>query len=198
MPEPQGVLFESESQFVKGVVRELTGRPELPPLKPEGVWKQGLVATIQGMSAESIYGDALVDRTLGDAVRAGLLLWNDALDESHTISQGIESATGSYWHGIMHRREGDYGNSKYWFRLTGDHPAFQRLATVAAEVLRRGAAGKPELTALTQGGWDPFRFVDLCQEAEGRTDPAARLMQTLQLLEIQVLLAYSEAGALGR
>jgi hypothetical protein len=47
---------------------------------------------------------------------SGLWLLAGDLDRSHTISQGIGSAEGSFWHGIMHRREGDFSNSKYWFR----------------------------------------------------------------------------------
>src|SRR5690348_16418541 len=45
------------------------------------------------------------------AMLAGLWLWHDWLDESHRISQSLSSATGSFWHAIMHRREGDFSNS---------------------------------------------------------------------------------------
>lgn len=57
------------------------------------------------------------------ALVAGLWLYVDELDRSHDVSQSMPDATGSYWHGIMHRREGDFGNSHYWFRRTGQHPA---------------------------------------------------------------------------
>src|SRR5277367_1162697 len=39
------------------------------------------------------------------AMLAGLWLWHDWLDQSHEISQSLHSATGSFWHAIMHRRE---------------------------------------------------------------------------------------------
>ena len=52
-------------------------------------------------------------------------LLDDHLDESHRISQSVSTSSGSYWHGIMHRREPDYGNSGYWFRRVGDHPIFE-------------------------------------------------------------------------
>jgi len=65
------------------------------------------------------------DPALADhpALRAGLWLYVDQLDASHRISQAIKNSTGSFWHGIMHRREGDFSNSHYWFRHTGSHPA---------------------------------------------------------------------------
>lgn len=50
---------------------------------------------------------------------AGLWLYVDDLDRSHAVSQSIETPVGSLWHGIMHRREGDFWNSKYWFRKAG-------------------------------------------------------------------------------
>ena len=54
---------------------------------------------------------------------AGLWLYVDELDRSHVISQQIDDPTGWFWHGIMHRREGDFSNSHYWLRKTGNHPA---------------------------------------------------------------------------
>ncbi len=59
---------------------------------------------------------------------SALWLYVDELDLSHTISQGIKDADGSYWHGIMHRREGDFSNSHYWFHNTGaNHPVYDQI-----------------------------------------------------------------------
>lgn len=60
------------------------------------------------------------------ALLAGLWLYVDDLDRSHRISQSLTDATGSYWHAIMHRREGDFQNSKYWLHQVGRHPAMDR------------------------------------------------------------------------
>lgn len=54
---------------------------------------------------------------------AGLWLYIDDLDRSHDVSQKISGSTGAFWHGIMHRREGDFSNSHYWFNRAGAHAA---------------------------------------------------------------------------
>ena len=79
---------------------------------------------------------------------AGLWLYVDDLDRSHTVSQSLDDATGAYWHGIMHRREGDFSNSHYWMRRAAAHP------------LRRS---RPEL--------DPDALVDAVAAAQGSDKP---------------------------
>lgn len=55
-------------------------------------------------------------------IQAGVWLYLDALYVSHSISQGIHGPTGAAWHAIMHRREGDFSNSKFWWRQCLNHP----------------------------------------------------------------------------
>ena len=52
-------------------------------------------------------------------IRALLLYRFDALEEAHRIVQNDSSGPGSYLHGMIHRREGDLDNARYWFRRTG-------------------------------------------------------------------------------
>lgn len=44
------------------------------------------------------------------------VLWLIAgdIEASHRISQTMPDEVGSFLHGVMHRREGDFGNAKYW------------------------------------------------------------------------------------
>ena len=102
----------------------------------------------------------ILDRAMAQACLAGLWLRFDFLDESHRISQEIDNQTGSFWHGIMHRREPDYGNAKYWFRRVGRHPSFAALGDSARVI---ALTSPPETAAdflKQQENWDPFAFID--------------------------------------
>src|SRR6185295_10328040 len=78
----------------------------LGPGKPQSSMRGRLAA----LTPESIVAPAsLKNRPAALGCCAGLLLRYDFLDESHHISQELETPGGSYWHGIMHRREPDFG-----------------------------------------------------------------------------------------
>jgi hypothetical protein len=84
---------------------------------------------------------------------AGLWLYVDNLERSHTVSQSLETPTGSYWHGIMHRREGDFSNSRYWMRRAAGHPLRKSRSDLDPEVLIRqveSANGKDDPVLVTR------------------------------------------------
>ncbi len=109
--------------------------------------------------------------------RAGLWLYHDYLDESHTISQDIGDTTGSFWHAIMHRREPDAFNSKYWWRKVGSHPVLKQLIEQAPTV---GYAFT-----------NPAEFVDYCERVRSTNTPDEATAQRVQLLEWQLLFDHS-------
>lgn len=85
---------------------------------------------------------------------AGLWLYVDDLERSHVVCQEIETPTGSYWHGIMHRREGDYANSRYWHHRAAGHPLLRDAPDgLIAEVERVQGRDDPAVVARQRQEW---------------------------------------------
>jgi hypothetical protein len=145
---------------------------ELGPSTPNRSAK----AALDRLTPEAVCPD-FRDRSMALACVAGLWLYHDFLDESHRISQDIDTTTGSYWHGIMHRREPDASNAKYWFRNVGRHRVFEELAKEAAELGYRGA-GKE---------WDAFAFTDSCEQHRGKGSAEEEVLRRVQLREWKLL-----------
>lgn len=101
---------------------------------------------LEKLTPEGVFGPGAYDRPMAACCLSAVWLLHNFLDQSHTFSQSIPTSEGSFWHGVMHRREGDFSNAKYWFRRVGDHPVYEELAA-------------------RFGDWDPFDFVDRCQSA---------------------------------
>ena len=158
---------------------------------------------LAALTVESLFvGKKIADESAARCCLAGLWLLHNFLDESHAVSQEIETASGSYWHGLMHRREPDYENAKYWFRRVGRHPIFEPLA-LAARKLAGGSKGQPSTPVeflLKQDSWNPDRFIDLC-EALAQKRPADPLLEltarSIATLEWGLLFEYCSRAALG-
>lgn len=117
----------------------LSAMPDLLPKEPapENIIRAAREAMAQGFLSKT------------PELQAGIWLYVDDLHRSHTLSQGIAGPTGAAWHAIMHRREGDFSNSKYWWRQAMNHPAF------------------PD-----HGGHNPMSFVDEVAGAKPETNEA--------------------------
>lgn len=144
----------------------------------------------------------LVDPSLADACRSGLWLAHNFLDESHEISQGIETPTGSFWHAIMHRREGDFDNACYWFRRVRSHEIYPALQRAAAECdATASSVDDRALARFTQGSiWDPAAFAEVVRavvagRASGST---AMICRQIARREWELLLDYCYRGAVGQ
>ena len=120
----------------------------LMPLVQSGCSSSDARARLQSSSAATLFPQARAP----EAALAGLYLYFGCWAEAHEIAQDINTPEGSYWHGIVHRQEPDAGNAGYWFRQVGAHPIFPALAKIAG---------------LTR--WDPFHFIQQCENAEPGT-----------------------------
>jgi len=74
-----------------------------------------LFSELRSLRMTDLCGD-VVSAADATAVLTGLWLLHGDSDQSHCQSQSIEDEgrhrCGNFWHGIMHRQEPDYGNSK--------------------------------------------------------------------------------------
>jgi hypothetical protein len=150
------------------------GEPNLP-LRP----------VLQSLTVEQICEPAKVVRLdMARACLAGLWLHHDFLDESHAISQEIDTAEGSFWHAIMHRREPDAWNSKYWFRKVGSHRVIDRLVD--------------EAPSLGYEYTNPNDFVDFCERVRGCDSADEIVARRVQLLEYKLLFSWCFLHAAGQ
>lgn len=192
------------SDSLRRLAAQLTGHK--PSLYPTEELDDLMDIKIAKLSTNGFEGDRL---TYALALKSGLHLFNESLDPSHDLSQEIHTSTGSYWHGIMHRMEGDYGNAKYWFRLVGRHPVYEALAVEVGTLLKQtdlrqigSAVLREPLERLKDtGAWDPYLFVDLVerQVTQARDAAGEALLMDMQHIEMRLLLehCYAESGGEG-
>lgn len=171
MPELIPAAAEALSVFSPEMVAAIEAAP-LPSLA-DGPRDRTLIELLTGPDLNAKWGTAPNGRRA--EYHSGVWLLAGDIDRSHSISQDISNAEGSFWHGIMHRREGDFGNAKYWFRRVGEHPVFEQLADQIEDYQ------------------DPFQFVDSCSRAAGQSGPGYDACTSCQWLEWQYLMAHCVA-----
>jgi hypothetical protein len=159
-------------------------------------------SALNDLSVESAFAHTQVaDRDMAACCISGVWLLHDFLDDSHKISQSIETASGSFWHGIMHRREGDFWNSKYWFHRVGQHPAFDAIAEHARRRTDFSASSERDhrlkSVPLAGAAWDPFNFVDLCEAAVSGHTELSDYSLDIQQVEWEALFDYCYYAAVG-
>jgi len=171
--------------------RKLIETPDLPDLGPAPRTTRLPLAELNRKVEEFLDAKEL-SAAIRPLVRSAALLWHDYLDESHAISQNIHNANGSFLHAIMHRREPDYANAKYWFNRAGRHPIFPEIARQTERFLDGQQHTKLLSLLVPRGQWDPFAFVDACEATVQRLssgDINREILCALQQLEFDALLS---------
>ena len=114
-------------------------------------------------------------------VRAGLFYYHNALEDSHKQAAKGAGDIAAYWHGMVHRREGDFENARYWMRRAGEQPVFQ-------EMQARASDGAPHMAR--QSNWDPFLFTHRSEQYKYGEHEYKKEIGHLQKVEFAVMFDY--------
>jgi hypothetical protein len=155
----------------------------LQELHPDEPRDRELLRRLQAADDSQLIGGKSL-RTGGDIglVRGGLYYAVDALSEAHALFQEAHTDLGAYWHGMMHRREADFDNARYWHRRAGTLPVFDAMHRAAAEESHEMAR---------QPTWDPYLFTGQCEQARhGAPELVDELVKLLRV-EFDVLFDYT-------
>ncbi|MFP6695244.1 MAG: hypothetical protein VB875_19615 [Pirellulales bacterium] len=171
----------TQSNYPGGLVSLMTAADEAP--LDAAVPNTAAADALSTLDLTAAFAPArITDWQMAKACHSGLWLLHNFLDESHVVSQDIETNTGSFWHGIMHRREGDYSNAKYWFRRVGDHPVYESLAEAANQLAPDSFPNAND--------WNPFDFVDCCETAVRGRAGGDEILRRISRVEWELLFDY--------
>jgi hypothetical protein len=180
---------------------------------------QATIKLLDGVKPEQLITGDIKHWPNAWAMLAGLWLWHDGLEECHRIvqkdplellpragrfaqldpntsgdlsQQQMREATKTFafWHAIMHRREGDFSNSKYWYAKAAGHPVLTILAHQVGAIVNQLPADRGLLKIIATG-WNPDALVDFAESVRG--DPASAKHGTavaLQKLEWRTLFEF--------
>jgi hypothetical protein len=144
-------------QEMDDIANILLKRSPLPPLAPRSVFNLTLTPKINLLNTSN-------------NVRAGLHLLNDDINSAHEIAQSMEGdPIADYWHAILHRREKDYWNSKYWINKVK--------CTAMMLIFNKDSMKKAQKAAED--------FVDKCEVSEGQQNEE---LENQQYLEMKTVL----------
>jgi len=156
-----------------------------------GTENSAVRSVLRSLDDATLFPEGTVsNRDMAACCVSGLWLLHNFLDESHRISQGIATVSGSYWHGIMHRRQPDFSNAKYWFRRVGNHPVYPSLWKSAKTIAADFPQDDDAVRLAGASSWDAFSFVDLCESSLRGSAPYEPFCRSVAQAEWQLLFDY--------
>lgn len=164
---------------------------ELPELT-QGPRSGVLPAAQLEVRLRGICSELGLDMETSDRVLAAGLLYHDHHNDAHDLVQDMTDAEGALIHAIVHRREPDYWNAKYWYRRVGDHPIYRRMTGRVMELAGTEATEGLARRLMLSGTLDPLEFVDACEMAarKGAGDPVVGFLRRLQHAEFEALVEH--------
>lgn len=189
-------VTQGSVDIVSSLAREATelgGASAYTRLVTSGPGTDGVREAVEKLAGSEALA-TVKDRNMAQCLVAGMWLWHDWLEEAHRLVQPIPTETGNFWHAVMHRREGDFDNSRYWYARCADHPAMAILAAQSGDIINAHPADKT-LLRLAWNGWNPAVMVDLVQQVHQKPeDPRYVIAVRLQQLEWRVLSGHCLRG----
>lgn len=94
------------------------------------------------------------NKIYGELSHAALMLAFDYIWEAHEIIQVHSQMEASWWHAFMHRMEGDFGNSDYWYKRVSAPQDFINFKNMLDSLEM-----SPRLSSLKESrSWQPIEF----------------------------------------
>ena len=166
-------------------------RTDRPPALDQGPRPGVLSVSEVGGAVAGVADEARLEPAGRRCLLATALLYHDHHNEAHDLVQDLTDADGALIHAILHRREPDFWNARYWFRRAGDHPAYRAAyEALPHPVEAETVEAKRRLTVT--GTVDPNALVDACEHAYGRPsgDPLVVYLEAVQQAEFEALVAH--------
>ncbi len=115
-------------------------------------------------------------------ITAMLWLRIGVIDKPHEIVQEGRTPIASYLHGIVHRMEGDFWNSKYWFKKVRDVRLLEQLSNLMERSLKgQSLSSTAASLKIMQGNvFVPAELVSACEKLSQQSQPISESVVTLE------------------
>ncbi|HWE04792.1 MAG TPA: hypothetical protein VG326_20470 [Tepidisphaeraceae bacterium] len=186
---PENNITDTRPQFLSPLaVKILDSRPDAyQSLVVAGTTSESARALLAGVKPQQLLTLPVVNPQDAGAMLGGLWLWHDSLDACHKIVQDLIGPTGAFWHAIMHRREGDFSNAKYWYARCADHRVFRLISAMGIDLIGRDTTDE-SLLRIVGAEYNPDALVDLIEAIhEKAADPRRQAVIRIQQLEWEAL-----------
>ncbi len=120
-----------------------------------------------------------------DSLRLAMLwLRLGEIDHPHAIVQNDSSPLGSYLHGVVHRLEQDFWNSKYWFKQVREPSLLSSVSRFISEFLTENGKTEPasKMGIFTGSQFQPAELVSACERASSNSKPSQEDRELLECI----------------